>query len=240
MARCSYLILTGILFTLFPAGDELDTSPAPIRIPDQLRPFNGLIGEWRGVGQLKRGSRQGAWSEKTSWGWGFVGGKATITATAKNGQRFKTLTLRMEGDVLQLVRESPDEKLILRVVPDGKNVQPQTVRFVSQPDSQGVSYRCTIRRLNQKRTTILFERRTTPEGAFRRTAEIGYTRTGTRLAGTGSDERKCVVTGGRGTMAVTHKGKTWYVCCTGCLQAFQQNPDKVIARYLESTQKPQP
>jgi YHS domain-containing protein len=32
-------------------------------------------------------------------------------------------------------------------------------------------------------------------------------------------------------MAVTHKGQTYYVCCTGCRDMFNENPEKVIAEY---------
>jgi YHS domain-containing protein len=28
---------------------------------------------------------------------------------------------------------------------------------------------------------------------------------------------------------VTHGGKTYYVCCTGCRSFFNQNPEKTIA-----------
>ena len=234
MARILLLLLTVPVAIAFSDEDESKRTTDPIEIPNQLRPFNGLIGEWRGVGQLKRGSRQGAWSEKTSWGWGFTDGQAVIKATAKDGQRFRSLTFQIEDGNLQLVQDTGDQKLLFRPKPSSEAQSPKLRIFVSKPDREGVSHRCTIRQLSEKRTTILFERQTSAQGAFRRTAEIGYTRSGTSLAQTESSRRECVVTGGRGTIAVSHKGNTWYVCCTGCLQAFQQNPDKVIARYLAS------
>jgi YHS domain-containing protein len=40
-----------------------------------------------------------------------------------------------------------------------------------------------------------------------------------------------VVTGGAGTIPVTHKGKTYYVCCTGCRDAFNDDPEGTIAAY---------
>jgi len=47
----------------------------------------------------------------------------------------------------------------------------------------------------------------------------------------GPKEKKneCVVSGGLGTMAVQHKGETYYVCCSGCLEAFKESPEKYIA-----------
>ena len=44
-----------------------------------------------------------------------------------------------------------------------------------------------------------------------------------------SAQRECVVTGGLGTIEVTHNGKTYYVCCTGCRDYFNENAEKVLA-----------
>ena len=37
-----------------------------------------------------------------------------------------------------------------------------------------------------------------------------------------------VVSGGRGTMTVTHDGTTYYVCCSGCRDEFKSDPEKYI------------
>ena len=47
----------------------------------------------------------------------------------------------------------------------------------------------------------------------------------------GAGDKECVVTGGKGTMAVSFKGQTYYVCCSGCKQAFDDDPEGVIAEY---------
>ncbi|MBV9126060.1 MAG: YHS domain-containing protein [Planctomycetes bacterium] len=39
---------------------------------------------------------------------------------------------------------------------------------------------------------------------------------------------ECIVTGGLGTIPVSYKGITYYVCCTGCKQAFEDNPEKIL------------
>jgi YHS domain-containing protein len=38
-------------------------------------------------------------------------------------------------------------------------------------------------------------------------------------------------------MQVTHKGKTYYVCCSGCRDAFRDEPEKYIREYEESLKK---
>jgi YHS domain-containing protein len=42
---------------------------------------------------------------------------------------------------------------------------------------------------------------------------------------------RCVVTGGKGTIPIAYKGQTYYVCCSGCKQAFDENPEKILAEY---------
>jgi len=34
-----------------------------------------------------------------------------------------------------------------------------------------------------------------------------------------------------GTIAVSYAGTTYYVCCTGCRDAFNDNPAKILAEY---------
>jgi YHS domain-containing protein len=46
-----------------------------------------------------------------------------------------------------------------------------------------------------------------------------------------------VITGGLGTIAVSYNGKTYYVCCTGCRDEFNQNPAKAIKEYEERKKK---
>ncbi|MBI3832649.1 MAG: YHS domain-containing protein [Planctomycetes bacterium] len=38
-----------------------------------------------------------------------------------------------------------------------------------------------------------------------------------------------MVTGGLGTISVSYKGQSYYVCCGGCKQEFNDNPEKVLA-----------
>ena len=76
--------------------------------------------------------------------------------------------------------------------------------------------------------TLLIEK---GKSSFRRVAEIGYTRKGKSLASNGPSGPECVVTGGAGTIRVSYKGKTYFVCCSGCQQAFNDDPEGVLADY---------
>ena len=57
---------------------------------------------------------------------------------------------------------------------------------------------------------------------------------GGRIAGRGdvpaSERPKCIVTGGAATMTLTYKGRTFPICCTGCRDEFNENPEKYIKK----------
>lgn len=78
---------------------------------------------------------------------------------------------------------------------------------------------------------MLFRRRVGND-RFLRMAEVGYTREGSNF-GKGTNYIECIVTGGVGTMPVTFEGKTYYVCCTGCRDLFNDDPAAVLAEYRE-------
>jgi YHS domain-containing protein len=39
----------------------------------------------------------------------------------------------------------------------------------------------------------------------------------------------CIVTEGRGTIQVSYKHKTYWVCCSGCRDLFNDDPESVLA-----------
>ena len=100
------------------------------------------------------------------------------------------------------------------------------------------AHRVTFQMRHEDRFLVLFETKPAGQNAFARVAEIGYTRKGGSFASAADAGPKCIVTGGRGSMAVEYKGKTYYVCCSGCKTAFQEDPDGIIAEAAERSKKP--
>ena len=79
-----------------------------------------------------------------------------------------------------------------------------------------------------------------PDGRtmFTKKLEVGYTREGVTFGvEAGGKKPECVVTGGLGTMTVSYMGQTYYVCCTGCRDAFNDNPAKILAEYNKKKKK---
>jgi len=223
-----------------------------------LRPLAGLVGDWKGVGQPKRGSNVGAWSETANAAWKFEGDSAGLILTFDPGKQFHSATFAVtkDGQTAQLLLASLEgEPLILnrtnaaghakaqddaKAKTDVKNNDAKSgddTWIFESASSEQPQTRWTIRIISDIRITLLFEEKPTPSGSLRRMAEIGLTRAGSKLASGNSGERECVVTGGLGTMKVTHDGKTYYVCCEGCRQAFEADPEGTLKAYRERLHK---
>ena len=202
--------------------------PAKAATIEALREFNGLVGSWRGIGQVKRGSSQGAWQEKAEFVWELKPKSTGIRINVEDGKEWKTALLNFDETTKQFLLRAtlPDDstrsyhgkleekKLVLEGVDTNKDV-----------------HRLTLTMLNENRLLILFEKRPEKQSFFTRTGEVGYQRQGTKIAAVGGTGPVCIVTGGAGTIAVTHKGKTYYVCCTGCRDAFNDDPEGTLAAY---------
>lgn len=200
-----------------------------------LAPFNALIGEWRGVGMPRRGSRRGAWSETAEWVWDFNDEAVAIQYDVSKSKLLDSarLTYDTKSKSYHLRASFADDS---ERTYTGK-LSGKKLSLRSQLGDDGYIYELTITQLNPKRTLVAHHKRR-PESKFlTRIAEIGYTRKGTSLGVEGSNEPQCVITGGRGTIEVQHKGKTYFVCCSGCQQAFDDDPEGVIAEYRQRLAK---
>lgn len=210
------------------ADDTATKGPSKAGTIEALREFNGLIGGWRGIGQVKRGSSQGAWQEKAEFVWELKPKSTGIRINVEDGKEWKTALLNFDESTKQfhLAATLPDDstrsyrgkleekKLVLEGVDSNKDV-----------------HRLTLTMLNENRLLILFEKRPEQQSFFTRVGEVGYQRQGTKIAAVGGTGPVCVVTGGAGTIAVTYQGKTYYVCCTGCRDAFNDDPAGTLAAY---------
>src|SRR5439155_4634266 len=71
-----------------------------------------------------------------------------------------------------------------------------------------------------------------PPGApqFSRLMEAGLLREGEAFAsgGAAANLPRCILTGGAASMTVSYQGKSYPVCCTGCRDEFNDNPEKYI------------
>lgn len=202
-----------------------------------LQPFNEYIGDWKGLGGPERPTTdtRATWSEKLSWNWRFKGDDAWLHLQIQNGKHWQGGDLRYlpKEKKYQFTAETKDGKkaqfagaiqkgyLVLeRTDPQTKDVQQLRMNTAAE----GARF---VYRLARK-----------PDGRTLFTSEyqVACTKVGETL---GAREKKveCIVSGGLGTMAVVYKGTTWYVCCSGCRDAFNENPEKYLKEAEERKRK---
>ncbi len=194
---------------------------------DALAEFNSLIGGWRGVGQPKRGSAKGAWREKAGWVWDFKKNSVAIQYKIENGKVLESGCLTYDPQhkvyIFQGKFADKSERHYSGQLSKNKLV------LESKPDKKNDVYRMTITRLNDKRTLVLHEKRRASQSYYTRVAEVGYTRIGTSLAVSDATGPECIVTGGTANSSIVYKGITYYVCCSGCRDAFVDDPEGILA-----------
>ena len=207
-----------------------------------LKPLGVLVVEWKGVGQPRRGSNVGAWSEKAQAAWKFDEKQSGLVLNFDPGQHYKSVVFSVAKDAVtpeldlmsaggQTIQLKRNDESTAHKTSD-KPTKDVAWVFESSPDTLPQT-RCTVRVISEIRVAMLFEEKPTPQASYRRLSEIGLTRAGARLASGNTGERQCIVTGGLGTIKVSHEGKTYFVCCEGCQQAFAADPAGTIAAYQE-------
>ncbi len=199
-----------------------------------LAPLQAYVGSWRGVGQPRRGSNQGAWTEQSQWAWKFDEGRAALvfeTPEAKYLSSGKLLPGDDQG-AFELTAQRPNAGGEARFA--GTIDNNGHLVLVSKGDAgPDEPARITIRMVaDDDRMLVLYEKRLAQADRFARLAEVGSTRRGASFA-KGSGEPECLVTGGLGTIEVSYQGKKYYVCCTGCRDLFNDDPEGVLADYRE-------
>jgi hypothetical protein len=208
-----------------PAAD----APAPKSAKEALQPFNVLIGSWKGTG-MPEGTREerqnGLWIETLRWSWTFKGDDAWLVVTIDKGKYFTDGELRYNAGKgnYQLTLTAHDkstatfagtlkDKILTLDRTDGGGSEDQRLVF-------------SLLHFNR----YLYRMDVKPKGAelgYVKKWQVGATKEGVPFADVPKGP-ECIVSGGLGTMKVLYQGKEYYVCCSGCRDAFKDDPEKYI------------
>jgi hypothetical protein len=226
-------VLFGLTAVLAPAR-AADKGDDPKTTKEALQALQDFIGEWKGTGSLdkpKPSPRDPIWKESLEWNWKFKGDDPSLVIAFKEAKNYKSGEMRylLDKKLYQLTLTTKDDKkqvftgpldteksqlTLERVDPDTKETQ----RVTMNTAAEGVRF---IFRMAHK-----------DEGKslYKNDFLVQATREGQSL---GAEEAKniCVVSGGLGKMQVSYGGETFWVCCSGCADAFKENPTKYIAEF---------
>jgi hypothetical protein len=201
---------------------------------EALQALNDFIGNWKGDGAPTKSkpAPNELWKESVTWGWKF--GKedkdVALSVTFKDGKYFKSGELHYlaEQKKYQLtVKDAGDKELVFTGELDKDN----NLVLERKDDDKKVTQRLTMSSVAQG-DRFLYQTKNKKENTtvWNADFEVNCTRDGVSL-GPKEKKNECVVSGGLGTIAVQYKGDTYYVCCTGCKEAFLDNPEKYIKEY---------
>lgn len=217
------------LVVAVPAGRGEDENPAR----EALQELNDFVGTWKGAGSNT--SRSESWKENAAWGWKFKGDDAWLVVEFKDSKNYSKGELRydpkQEKYVLKLIDTKGQEREFVGEYKRGyltlDHVDPKTGETQRlKMNSAGGGVRLVYTFENKPKGSTLFTKR----------YQVDFSKEGESLAG-GGKKRECVVTGGEGTIPVSYKGMTYYVCCSGCRDAFNENPEKILKEYEERKKK---
>lgn len=216
--------------------------PTPDTAMAALQPFGSLIGSWKATGYPEGPKDDPAnrfWSEKITVQWRIRGNDAWLTFAFESGKHFSTGELHYDTQraLYRFVLTTTDRQswtFTTAWVPTKPEEVPSLLLSRVDPESGG-SQRIGLRLLHANRILYWFETKPANRATFTQRYKVGATKEGVPFA----DVPKgpvCIVSGGEAKIPVMHKGKTYYVCCSGCREAFQDDPEKYVRPY-EAKQK---
>ena len=179
----------------------------------------------------REGRPRGAWTESAAWAWKLSQDSAALEVKVTKGKYLKSGLLRPGKapgtfDFEATLADGSTRTFTGKPAGPGA-VKPLVLTADAKAPAEGLR-RITITPLHDTRLLVLLEAQDPDRHAFYRLGEVGYTREGVAFAA-GESYPLCVVTEGRGTTQVNYKGKTYWVCCSGCRDLFNDNPEAVLA-----------
>lgn len=230
-------LVTGLLgmVTTLPAAPA---AKEQAKVKEALRELQDFIGGWKGTSatKMRPGPRDPIWNETVQWNWRFKGDTCWLSVDFSSGKFLKSAEIHYDldkkiyqligtpsagSDKLVFTGKLADDKLIFERI-DPKTKEVQRIRMNTAADGVRFIY--------------LVDRRTATGTIWKLEYMTETTKIGESLA---SKEKKpvCVVSGGLGTMPVSYNGETFYVCCSGCAEAFRENPKKYVDEFKASKGK---
>lgn len=218
-------------------------------IIDHLKPLQVLLGNWRGTTRREFEGFKAV--DEHGWVWDLQsdptqpalvmssGGKSPYVKEAR-------MTWFADSDAYGLVITSPEEerrvfsgafsKPVQDVAgDDGKLQRTYALTFTqTEPADAKEQFQYTFNQQENNRYLLEIEKKR-GKARFRRFDTVSTQREGTSFALSDSDygEKTCIISAGLGTIAVSHAGRTYWVCCSGCKAAFEEDPERWIKRAAE-------
>jgi hypothetical protein len=233
-------------------GASVAADPAASRqaLLNEMMPLQIMLGTWRGTTQTKIGDFNGL--DAPAWVWDFQTDRnhPAMVMNSEESAYFRAARLTWLAESKQFQMTTTDQDGRQRSFQGTFSQVPETVQGDDNKPQQ--TYKLALIEVNaadpkdqwqivfnqQRNDRYLMELSKKRGGNFARFETVATQREGTSFALSDDDygDRKCVISGGLGTMQVSYQGKSYWVCCTGCKAAFEDDPATWIAEF-EAKQK---
>ncbi len=219
-------------------------------VVDRLQPFQVFLGKWNWT-TLKKFGNFAKHGEDLAWVWDFRTDKSRPALVFETSEHpyFKTgsLTWLAEDEKFRLTTRSPegDERVFVgtwieggepKEEHDGKRVQRSfKLDLEQQTPAEGDRWKVTLQLLDNDQYQMQLTKRPETGTTYGPLDVVRQQREGTSFAVADSDNPgpKCVVSGGLGSSMVSYQGKSYPVCCSGCAAAFNDDPERWIAKMMK-------
>lgn len=207
-----------------------------------LKPIQVVLGPWHAIIDKSKTYEDLQWV----WDWKTDRAQPALTMTTKeDGEYFKSarLTYLVEEEKFQMtLTDKEGKQRVLQGVfteepsekpGEDKKQTPQRTYKLQLTETGDAKDRWQIVMNQQDNNRYLLELSKMRGSRFVRFDTAASQREGTSFAINDSDfkEKTCVISQGLGTIQVSHKGKSYWVCCSGCKAAFEEDPEKWIAKF---------
>jgi len=211
--------------------------PAKRSSKEALQAVQDLVGSWRCTCTpegTKAEQFKNFWIETMSWEWKFKDKDVWLNVGFEKGKHFTGGELRylpVKDQYELTLKNAAKDTLVFT----GK-LEEKVLTFERSDEAKKESQRLVFRLLHGNRITYRYDAKAAGKAIFTKVYDSGATKEGVAFA-SGDGRPECIVTGGTGTITVSFRGKTYYVCCTGCRDEFNADPAKYVKEFNEKKKK---
>lgn len=229
-------------------GSQLSEAEQMESVVQALQPLQVMLGKWRGTTNQKFKGFSAV--EELEWIWDFRTDRAQPALIVKSDKspyiREGRLTYLTKDQTFQFTVKTPDgvehvmrgrfEREPEEFTGDDNKPQRSYKLVLSEAEPTGdEAWRVAFDQQENNRYLVQVSRKR-GSGQFQLADTVGTQRLGTSFAANDEDygERKCIISGGLGTSTVSYNGKSYWVCCSGCQAAFNDDPKRWLAKMEEA------
>ena len=215
---------------------------------EKLKPLQVLLGEWRGT--TRREFKNFKAVDQHEWVWDLTTTPSSpaLVMTSDKSPYLRKARLVATADGFELSTTDANEQTHqfvgtftepVRDVPGDSDSLQRTYKLQFSEVNPGKEEWQIVFNQQENNRYLLELARRRGKARMVRHDTVSTQREGTSFALSDSDygEKTCIISQGLGTISVSYKGRSYWVCCSGCKAAFEEDPEKWIARAAELKSK---